>query len=468
MATLTPTAQPSSKGHARDLREPLDFASANFLTLIFAVVIIVAFLYMPWLWTEAKYNGARIMSDVLTGGTLENFGTREIVLIPLAGLIAGGLGVWGLLNHHRSGLASALAAVVGLVALYYYYNLYFVQEGQVADYIRDNIGRGTNVVLVMLFGLIAQAVLLVPEVNRAVRRLRIDRSQRPPIIPRSLVPYLFLGPPLILYLIWVIGPTIASFYLSLTNWNGVSTPAYIGFKNFETLFKQRTFYEAMGNNVRWLLIFITIPTTMGLALAMIFNTEMRGGRWYKVSFYSPLVLSWPVIALVWAWVYHPAKGLINSLLTQTSLVSNPPGWLADRDIAIYCIIAAATWRQVGYVMVLYLAGLKNIDPTLIDAGLVDGANRWQLFRHVIFPLLAPVTTIVFIISVIDSLRSFDLVQVMTRGHQGTQVLANYMYIEAFNNYRMGFGAAIAVVLFTISIFFVGLYLWRTLKDELEY
>ena len=113
---------------------------------------------------------------------------------------------------------------------------------------------------------------------------------------------------------------------------------------------------------------------------------------------------------------------------QGNITQDPPGWLADRDLAIYCIIAAATWRQVGYVMVLYLAGLKNIDPSLVDAGLVDGANRWQLFRHMILPLLAPVTTIVFIISVIDSLRSFDLVQVMTRGHQATQVLANlYVY-----------------------------------------
>ena len=221
------------------------------------------------------------------------------------------------------------------------------------------------------------------------------------------------------------------------------------------LFQQSALTESLANNLRWLVAFVTVPTTLGLGLAMIFNTDMRGGRWYKVSFYSPLVLSWPVIALVWSWVYHPSKGLINSLLTESGLTSNPPGWLADRELAIYCIIAAAVWRQVGYVMVLYLAGLKNLDPTYIDAGLVDGANRWQLFRHVIFPLLAPVTTIVFIISVIDSLRSFDLVQVMTRGGQGTRVLANYMYIEAFNNYRMGYGAAIAVVLFSISIVFSG-------------
>ncbi|NLE52336.1 MAG: sugar ABC transporter permease [Chloroflexi bacterium] len=311
-------------------------------------------------------------------------------------------------------------------------------------------------------------MLLAPPVNVLVQRAGQKVSARRPSVPRRWTPYLFIGPPLALYLVWIIGPTLYTFYLSLTNWDGVSTPQFIGLRNYEVLFQQSALTESLTNNLRWLVAFVTVPTTLGLGLAMIFNTEMRGGRWYKVSFYSPLVLSWPVIALVWSWVYHPSKGLINSLLLESGLTSDPPGWLADRDLAIYCIIAAAVWRQVGYVMVLYLAGLKNLDPTYIDAGLVDGANRWQLFRHVIFPLLAPVTTIVFIISVIDSLRSFDLVQVMTRGGQGTRVLANYMYIEAFNNYRMGYGAAIAVVLFSISIVFVGLYLWRTLKDELEY
>ncbi len=463
MATITQTAD-----RPRESGEPLDFASANFLTLLLAVIILIAFIFMPWLWTEVKFNGARIMSDVLAGGMLKAYGVNAIVLIPFAGLLAGGVAMWGLLNTHRSAQASILAAAIGLVGLYYYYDTYFIQEGQVADYVRANLGTGFKVVLIALVGLIAQTLILLPPVNRGVRRLTKSTGAVMPSVPSAAVPYLFLAVPMLLYLVWIIGPTIYTFYLSLTNWDGVSAPHYIGIKNYKTLFDQSTFTEALSNNVRWLVVFITVPTTMGLGLAMLFNTEMRGGRWYKVSFYSPLVLSWPVIALVWSWVYHPAKGLINSLLIEGHITDNPPGWLADRDLAIYCIIAAATWRQVGYVMVLYLAGLKNIDPTLIDAGLVDGANRWQLFRHVIFPLLSPVTTVVFIISVIDSLRSFDLVQVMTRGHESTQVLANYMYIEAFNNYRMGFGAAIAVILFTISIFFVGLYLWRSLKTELEY
>jgi multiple sugar transport system permease protein len=453
------------------LSEPLDFASANALALIFAALIILAFIYMPWLWTEIKYNGARLMSDVLTGGTLKNYGTTELVLIPIVGLVAGGLALWGLLNPARGALASVLTSVAGLVGLVYYVDFYFFQEGQVIDYVRQNLGTGFWVTFVALVGLVAQVATLSPQLNLGLQRVSRRVGARRPPLPQKAIPYLFLLVPLILYVVWIIGPTVYTFYLSLTNWDGVSTPKYIGLRNFDILFfksGQSNFQEALSNNIRWLVVFITVPTTMGLGLAMIFNTDMKGGRWYKVSFYSPLVLSWPVIALVWTWLYHPANGLINSLLRGTGITQHPPGWLADRSLAIYCIIAAATWRQVGYVMILYLAGLKNVDPTLLDAGLVDGANRWQLFRHVIFPLLAPVTTIVFIISVIDSLRSFDLVQVMTRGHEGTQVLANFMYIEAFNNYRMGYGAAIAVILFTISVVFVGLYLWRALKDELEY
>lgn len=281
-------------------------------------------------------------------------------------------------------------------------------------------------------------------------------------------PYMFLAVPLLLYFVWIIAPMFYTLYLSLTNWDGISpNPDFINFDNYERLFDDRTFKRALANNVRWLLAFITIPTVGGLGLAMIFNTEMRGGRWYKISFYSPLVLSGPVIGLIWSWVYHPSAGLINSGLEAMG-VQDTPGWLADRDMAIYAIIFAGIWRQVGYVMVLYLAGLKNIDPSLVDAARVDGASRFQLFLKVIFPLLAPVTSIVVVISIIDSLRAFDLVQIMTNGGQRSQVLANFMYIEAFNNYNMGYGAAIAVVLLGLSLVFIGFYLWRVMQDELEY
>jgi ABC-type sugar transport system permease subunit len=174
--------------------------------------------------------------------------------------------------------------------------------------------------------------------------------------------------------------------------------------------------------------------------------------------------------LLWNYgVYNPREGLINSFLIQLG-VESPPAWLADKQLVIWAIIFAAAWRQIGYIMILYVAGLKNVDPTLLEAATVDGATAWQKFWRITFPLLAPVTTIVVVISIIDSLRSFDLVWVMTRGGpaNSSSVLAVLMYIQAFNNYKMGLGAATAVVLFAISLVFIVAYLTRVMKDELEY
>ena len=292
----------------------------------------------------------------------------------------------------------------------------------------------------------------------------------------NLTPYLFLIVPFVLYLVWIIGPMLYTFYLSMTDWDGISPETkYIGLKNFETLFGSlgkvlpSAFEYSLVNNLKWLLTITTIPVVIGLGLAIILNQDIRGDRFFKVGIFLPQVLSFAVVALIWAWVYNPRAGLINSFLISLG-VQDPPGWLADKSLATWSIITAAIWRQIGYVMILYIAGLKNIDLTLIDATKVDGANSWQRFRYVVFPLLAPVTTIVVVISIIDSLRTFDLVQIMTRGGpaNATSVLANLMYIQAFNNYKMGLGAATAGVLFIISLVFIIIYLQRIMRDELEY
>lgn len=283
-------------------------------------------------------------------------------------------------------------------------------------------------------------------------------------------PYLFLIVPLLLFMSWVIGPMIYSFYLSLTNWDGLSSPDFIGLRNYQRLFDDPIFYTALFNNLKWLVSFITVPVVGGLALAMVLNSSIPGGRGIKAAFYSPYILAPVVVGLIFGWIYHPAGGLLNTALEFTGLGFLKSGWLSVPWLATWCIIAAAIWRQVGYVMTLYLAGLQGVDPSLIDASRVDGCTGWQTFRHVILPLLNPVTVVVVVISVIDSLRSFDLVFIMTRGGPGnaSTVLANFMYIEAFNNYKMGYGAAIAVMLFLISAVFIFIYLWRTLSTELEY
>ncbi len=289
-------------------------------------------------------------------------------------------------------------------------------------------------------------------------------------IASQATPYLFLILPLVVYLIWVIGPMFYTFFLSLTNWDGISVPDVIGWRNYQRLFRDPIFYTSLVNNLKWVISFITVPVVAGLALAMALNRAIPGARFFKASFYSPLVLSLVVCGLIWSWMYHPANGLINETFRAIGLDSFAHGWLSDKKLVMWAIIGVGVWRQVGYVMVLYLAGLQSVDPGLVDASKVDGCNAWQTFRHVIFPLLGPVTVIVIVISIIDSLRAFDLVSVMTRGgpFNSSSVLANFMYIEAFNNYKMGYAAAISVILFLISVVFIFIYLWRVLQTELEY
>lgn len=284
-----------------------------------------------------------------------------------------------------------------------------------------------------------------------------------------LTPYLFLVLPLALYSIWVIGPMFYSVWMSLTNSDGITRQEFIGLDNYRRLFDDNVFWTSFFNNLKWLIAFITIPIALGLGLALLLNHDLPGTRFFKAGFFSPMVVSSVVIGLVWSWMYQP-YGMFNEILTWLGRGGMPIGFLADPDLVTWSIIGAALWRQVGYVMLLYLAGLKNVDKTLVEASRVDGASAFQSFRDVVVPMLQPVTVIIVVISVIDALRSFDLVNIMTRGgpYNQSSVLAQMMYIEAFNNYNMGYGAAIATVLAGISIVFIFAYLRRMLKDELEY
>jgi ABC-type sugar transport system permease subunit len=278
---------------------------------------------------------------------------------------------------------------------------------------------------------------------------------------------MFIAFPLLIYTVWVIGPMLYTFYLSLTDWDGVSAMNFIRLKNYSRLFRDRVFYTAFLNNIKWIGSFVTIPIAAGLALAMALNRSVPGSKVFKAVFFFPMVLSFVVMGLIWSWMYQPDSGIINSVLRLIGLEDLTRGWLSDPKLVIWSIIFTGIWRQVGYVMLLYLAGLQSVNTDLVDASRVDGAGPWQSFRHVIFPQLAPITVVVIVISIIDALRAFDLVYVMTRGgpFNSSQVLATFMYNEAFWNYRMGYGASISVVLFMISLLFIFIYLIRVFKTE---
>jgi len=272
-------------------------------------------------------------------------------------------------------------------------------------------------------------------------------------------PWLFLILPLLLYAIWVVIPAFYTFFLSLTRYDGLLSPEFIGLANYERLFSHDTFYISLLNNLRWVVVFLIVPVTMGLFLAILLSKKIPGARLFKALIYSPMVLAPVVIGLIWTWIYSPRSGLLNHTLTLVGLQTLTRGWLSDPDIAIYAIIFAGVWRHTGYVMLIYLAGLTSIPPDLIEAARIDGASAWQRFRHIIFPLLKPTTTIVIVITMIESLRSFDFVNIMTDGgpFRQTEVLANFMYKEAFARYNMGYGASIAVILFLIMVIFIFIY-----------
>lgn len=295
----------------------------------------------------------------------------------------------------------------------------------------------------------------------------VNRQQR--AFNQFLAIFSFLAVPLLLYIVWVIYPMLRTMMFSFTDWDGLGdTWNNVGFANFERLFSEEPFRKSIVNNIIWIIIFITVPTSLGLGLAMVLNTAVRFDRFLKIAYYLPLVLATVVVALVFAQgVYNPRTGLLNTFLSFfIGKDAFNIQWLGDPNLAIWSVIGAAVWRQVGYVMILYLAGLKTVDAEVLEAAKMDGAEGWTLFRHMVFPMLAPVTTIVVVISVIDSLRSFDMVNIMTRGNpfDSSNVLANYMYLS-FEDYRMGYAASIAVVLFAISLVFIFFYLREVMRQE---
>lgn len=295
----------------------------------------------------------------------------------------------------------------------------------------------------------------------------VRRSRR--LGAHSLTPLFFLILPLLLYGVWVIGPMFYSVWMSFTNSDGLSRQDWVGLANYQRLLDDDIFWTSFFNNVRWLVAYITIPIVAGLGLALLLNNDLPGTRFFKAGFFSPMVVSTVVIGIIWSWMYQP-YGLFNELLSRLGREGMPIGFLADPDLVTWAIIAAGLWRQVGYVMLLYLAGLNGVDKTLVEASRVDGASTVRSFRDIVLPQLQPVTVIIVVISVIDALRSFDLVNIMTRGgpYNQSNVLAQMMYIEAFNNYNMGYGAAIATILALISMVFIFTYLRRMIRTEMEY
>jgi len=280
--------------------------------------------------------------------------------------------------------------------------------------------------------------------------------------------FLMVGIPtfLCVSLIWI--PTIASFFLSFTNWRGITTIGpenFVGIKNYQVLFTQYPFFwPAVWHNVLWLVTFVFIATPIGILLAVLLDREMRGTRIYQSAFFIPVVLSLAVIGFIWQLMYT-SQGFINSVLGHTSQ-DNVIDWLGNPSLNIWAVLVAAGWRHVGYVMVLYLAGLKSVDPTLREAAAIDGASQRQTFVRVVFPVMRPINIVIIVITVIESLRAFDIAYIINRGKNGLELLSILITNNALSEANLvGFGSAIAVVLLVISLVPIVTFLVRTSRED---
>lgn len=281
-----------------------------------------------------------------------------------------------------------------------------------------------------------------------------------------VTPWLFLVPGIIFFAIYVIFPIVESFRVSVYKWDGLGEPEFIGLKNYADLFKDRAFETSLINNLKWLVLYLlAIPA--GLFISLFLNQTVKGIRLYKSLFFFPFVISQVVVGLVFSWFYLPNGGLLNEILAVFGM--GKVNVLGDPGLATYGIIAAGLWPQTAYCMILYLTGLNAVDPEQIEAARLDGAKGLRMLWHVIIPQLKPATFIAFVVTIIGALRSFDLISIMTNGGPfgSTRVLSFYMFEKALSEYgfRMGYGAAIAVVLFLIMLCFIAYFLWSMYQEE---
>ncbi len=286
----------------------------------------------------------------------------------------------------------------------------------------------------------------------------------------KLVLTLMVAIPLFFDLTLIWGPAIASIFLSFTDWHGIgalTSKNFVGLDNYGQLFTGTYpfFYPALEHNLIWLAFLMFIATPLGILMAVLLDREVRGTRFYQTVFYLPVVLSLAVIGIIWQFQYSADSGFIDSVL-RTVGVKNPPDWYGDSSLNLWAALVAASWRHVGYIMVLYLAGLKSFDPSLREAAKVDGASEGQIFRRVVFPVMRPINVVIVVITTIEALRAFDIAYIINGGRNGLELLSTLITNNSISeSSRVGFGSAIAVVLLVVSLGPIVTFLVRMLREE---
>ncbi|MEX2542886.1 MAG: sugar ABC transporter permease [Trueperaceae bacterium] len=264
---------------------------------------------------------------------------------------------------------------------------------------------------------------------------------------RPYVPYLFIAPMLLGLVLFRLGPLFVSFAASFTDWNVISAPSWVGLRNYREMLASEAFWEVLGNTALYALFYVPGVMLLGLTLAVLVNQRLLGSTFFRGFFFLPYITSTVAVALVWKWIFATRFGLLNNLLYSLG-VERPPSWLGDPSYALIAVAVVAVWQHAGFQMLLFLAGLQNIDEGLKEAARIDGASESQIFRRITLPLLSPVTFFVLIISLFASAQTFEVTYALTGGgpQRASTTLAFFIYQNAFVHFRMGYASALAYVL----------------------
>ncbi|KAF6616514.1 sugar ABC transporter permease [Paenibacillus polymyxa] len=282
---------------------------------------------------------------------------------------------------------------------------------------------------------------------------------------------IFILPSLILYTLFVIVPTLGSVYLSFTSWNGISEDIrFIGFANFVEIWNSPRVHNALKNTLIMTISLVILENIAAIAMALMVDRIRWFKNLFRSIFYFPTLLSGIVMGFVWAMILNYNFGVVNKILDTVGLGSWAVDWLGDPKYAMLSIILSTVWKGAGYYMIIYLAGLQGIPADLSEAASIDGANGWQQFRYITFPLLAGSMTVCMVLSMISALKIFDQIAVMTDGGPGfaTETLTYIIYKVGFGELRQGFGTALAMVLFVIILIITVIQVKILRKREVQY
>ncbi|MFM9277176.1 carbohydrate ABC transporter permease [Paenibacillus jiagnxiensis] len=276
-----------------------------------------------------------------------------------------------------------------------------------------------------------------------------------------------LLPALLIYALFVFVPVVWSAYYGFFNWSGIGEAKYIGLQNYTEIVKDPIFWRALKNNIIFVLASVFGQIPIALALAVLLHKSSFLQRFLRSAIFLPMVLSTVVIGMVWQYIYHPQIGILNFLLDTLGLQSWKLQWLSDAGIAIYALIPPLIWSFVGLYLIIFISALQNISSDIHDAAKLDGATGLRKLVSISLPMIRATVQVAVILCISGSLKSFDLVYIMTKGGpaHATELLATYMYNSTFTSYRYGFGSAISTTIVIVSLLLIGTSQWLASRKK---